>query len=67
MIEPILGVLHKQEVKWMQEAIHSLMGGWVRWVWKDYAAHEQMKEIITKDDSKHKHKVCQTYQKCIHI
>lgn len=34
---------------------------------KDYAAHEQVKEIITKDDSKHKHKVCHTYQRCIHI
>lgn len=34
---------------------------------KDYAAHEGMKEIITTQDTKHKHKECQTYQRCIHI
>lgn len=34
MTELNLGVLHKQEVKWMQETGKlSLMGGWVRWVW----------------------------------
>lgn len=48
-IKHILGVLHKQELKWMQEAGKlPLMGGWVRWV-------SSMRKIMQQGDGGNHH------------